>query len=500
MPTFRFAGMNTLADPTSISLESGQSVDICNFWLDDEHNATVRDGYTRVLPGHLTAAWQKDESGAYVVEDNILKWFDGITTTPCLTLVDTVFMLVAFPPGPVDFCAVNDIVVVSNGSFIGVIDGTDVIRLDRATEWSEVLNLESWVKDHYPADYQATAGNFAVNAFRLAALPGLCLEFFNGALYLARDNFVFCTETFDIEQMDLRANVVAGFPDPITMIAGVTDGLYVGTTKGVYFLSGGGFTFDAQGTVSGGFTQRLIAPAGVLPNTLVKIAPSLLPLVKAQETVVVWSSPLGVFSGTSGGSVRCLAEGKVLFPLAGSPGIWPRCAAQFFGKDGVYQYVVSIQGAAWVMNTNSLTFARYECYDFTGFCTIGNNRYGVGPHGIYLLAGTHDFTGEVGQQVIDAFILTPVSDFGIAQKKSLEALYVVGRINGDLDLGIAVNEVSVPGFVTIHGDHQPGNHRIRGKPPKGLAGTCWQFRVKNKNGNRITAKELEVSIVKHNRR
>ena len=347
MAVFRFGGMNNLADPAAIPLKSGQCVDIVNCWLNDEQMPTVREGYVRAEEGSFTSAWAKG-GGAYVVRDGYLCWWNGSTLTPCLRNLDGALIQVVMGEF-VDFVEVNDLTVCSDGSSIYALAGTDATLLNDGDEWAKAESgLEQWVQSHYPAGFDQLEANFAVDTFQLPVLPGRCLEFFNGALYLARDNFVYCTKVFDIEHMDIRFNVIAGFPDPVTMIAGVTGGLYVGTETGTYFLGGDG---PVQPDGSGGYSQRQIAPVGVLPHSQVRVAPALVPTVQAPGTVVLWSSPLGVWAGMPGGTALNLSQDKVYFPISGST--LPRCGAYFRAKDGVYHYIVSFEGGAWVTATGS---------------------------------------------------------------------------------------------------------------------------------------------------
>ncbi len=496
---FSFAGMNTLADPAGIPLKNGQCVDIVNCWLNDEHQATVRDGFVRVQTGSFTSAWSPDPSGAYVVKEGHLYWFNGSTLANCTQTINGTLGYVALG-NIVEFTSVNGMTVFSDGAYIGIADGTMVTRMDDAGQWDLVAatgGLDDWVLHHYPDSLESGTSNFEVDAFKLPVLPGKCLTFFSGALYLARGNFVFCSKTFDVSHMDIRYHVAAGFSAPVTMIAAMNDGLYVGTEDAVYFLAGGGLTADGEGA-SGEFIQKKVAEVGAMANTLVMVGQTLVPLVQAVEPVALWSTPLGVFCGTTGGIVHNLSQDKVIFPVTGT--ILPRGSAQFRDTDGIYQYLVSFQGHGWVMNSNTLTFSRYTGWDFAGQFALPSGYYGVSALGLYRLAGNKDFYGEAGEKTVAATIVTPVTDFGVAQKKSLDLASLYGRFHGEAVLDLLCDETEAFTGLIFPDPHAIGMLRVRGKPPKGIAGSSWQFRIRNVAGSRFTLQGLELSTIKRSRR
>ena len=143
-------------------------------------------------------------------------------------------------------------------------------------------------------------------------MAGKCLHHFGGALYLAVDNFVYATKTHNIEQMDIRYNIVAGFADPVTMIKHVANGLFVGTTKGVYFLEGGGIVVDEQGKLQAGFSQQQVTPYGSIYGTDIEIHAGIIPDLQATGMAVLWSSRMGVFAGLPGGTAINLSADKMI--------------------------------------------------------------------------------------------------------------------------------------------------------------------------------------------
>ena len=48
----------------------------------------------------------------------------------------------------------------------------------------------------YPNDYEQLLSNFGIDVYETIPLAGTCLEYFNGVLYYAVNNFVFCSKPF----------------------------------------------------------------------------------------------------------------------------------------------------------------------------------------------------------------------------------------------------------------------------------------------------------------
>ncbi len=479
---FSFAGMNTLADPASFDPKKGQCVDICNCDLDDEHNAIRRDGFNLVVAGDITSCWTSKDDVTYCVSGGHLCTFNGLI----VTALTTAFTVLA----ACEFEQVNDVVAFSDNEKIGIIDGATVTRIDKASDWVDVEQLESWVAANYPADPATDASNFEIDAFKLATLAGKCLHHFGGALYLAIDNFVYATKTHNIEQMDIRYNVVAGFADPVTMIHHGTNGLFVGTDKATYFLEGGGIVVDEQGKLQAGFSQAQVTPYGAIYGTAVQVHAGLIPQLQALGMAVLWSTRVGIFAGLPGGAAVNLSADKVTLPDVTSG------AAMFKEHNGLNQYIVCFASATWVLNLARGTHSRFTGYPFTSLFKHGSEYYGANSHGIFRIEGDTDYAGipELAQK-IDAFALTPSTDFGKKEKKSLPALYVQARCSGELAIDYFVNRQLAFEDDVILFDDLASEHTLRAAPPRGISGTFWQIKIKNVNGSAFTVFNLEPALV-----
>ena len=502
----QFAGMNTLSDPASIdalnpkSKQYGQCIDICNCDLDDENNAISRDGFTLIAAGNITSAWTSTTGITYCISNGKICTFDGSAVT------------VLEPDLPVDpvceFAQVNDIVVFSDNTQIGLIEGNDVSLVSHPSDWLDVADLEQWVTDHYPADPATASSNFVIDAFKLTTLAGRCLDFFNGALYLAVDNFVYCTKTHDIEHMDIRYNVVAGFASAVTMITHVADGLYVGTADGVFFLEGGGLVVDETYKVLAGFSQRQVLSVGAIYGTDVhNVDAGHIPHLQTTGMVSLWSTRLGICAGLPGGAVINLSAEKLTLPDVAQG----TAVVQILNN--TWQYKVCFDTSptlfisnnstintanlndTWVLNLNNATHSHFTRYPFNSLFTRGSEHYGSNKLGIFRFGGDTDFTGVTAlAQTVTAFILTPLFDFGKRQLKYHLALYVQARCDGELEVDYIVDESVEYANDVITFDGSSAAHARRAAPPKGIKGTLWQYKLTNVDGSRFTAFNLEPVI------
>lgn len=496
---FSFGGMNFLVDPADIDIESGVCTDIKNCDVDYKQNAQRRKGYTRKLAVNATCSWANG-TYAYNVVGGELYSFNGTTNTK-LTSSPTGL-------GKCEFKQVNNIVVFSDGTQIGTINGTTCTMITRSYTDNDVAAVATWVTSHYPANPASWNGvdsnsNFSVDAFKLATTAGTCLEYYNGILYFAVNNFIFCTKAFDIENMDMRFNVVAGFPDNVTMIARVNDGLYVGTTNHVYWLGGTGFEAkNESGSLALNFTQKQIVMYGAVKGSNVRCNASLVPSLQATDTCVLFTTSLGVFAGGNGGHFVNLSDQQINITV----GI--DAAAYFRDIDGIYQYLVCFNTSAslysaWdssthldtiVVNTINNHHSRYTNFAFNGFFRYGHALYGSNARGIYLLEGATDFVGEDIQSNIDGWVVTPATDFGVQEKKMARDAFLHGRFSGEMQIDFFVDEGDKRSTDIIYFDGSAGIHRKRVELPLGIRGTDWQFKVKNVNGSDFTLIDLEIAI------
>jgi len=303
--TFLFGGMNNVADPATIGRPDppprevvyDECADIVNCSIDNLGLLSRRPGSTLIDPTAVTSSWG-DGTMAFCVVAGVINSFNGTVLTP-VTNSPTL-------SGRVEFIKVNDIVVFSDGTTIGCVSAGVAYVFSIPSDTLDMQDLEAWVKTTYPNALPNTERNIEIDAFKQSTLAGRCLAFYNGALYLAIDNFVYCTKTFDVEHMDVRYNVVAGFPAAVTVIAPVEGGLFVGTETETAFLAGNG--------LSTGFEQRRVSPQGVLFGSAVSMRGELVPALQSTGDVVLWASPTGICAGGDGGAFAGISKNRIVMP------------------------------------------------------------------------------------------------------------------------------------------------------------------------------------------
>ena len=371
----------------------------------------------------------------------------------------------------------------------------------------DLMSLADYVKLTYPANFQADDGNYAADAFKLRTTAGTCLEFYNGRLYMAINNFVYCTRSHDIEHYDIRYNVVAGFPGAVRLIVRVNDGLYIATDTDTYFLRGEGpYEKDVPGS---GFQQRHVMKYGAIYGTATRLQSELVPDAQTADTVVLWASTIGVVEGGNGGNYKLLSLNQTTMPsgISGTSFIREHNGVYLFivcfnvGSDLFVNAAESVQidNAAlldtWVVNVANSMHSRYTGYAFNSFFRSDGIYYGSNALGIYELSGDTDFAGEQDLDTqIDAFVLTPVTDMNHKELKFLYNAYISARSAVDLAIDVIVNEETVcSGIPVVSPTYSTGVHRTRGKMPRGLKGSAVQFKIKNNNGAYFKLFDLEVS-------
>jgi hypothetical protein len=157
------------------------------------------------------------------------------------------------------------------------------------------------------------------------------LAYYNGRIYLAVGSVLWCTEPFAYNFVDRTRNFLQ-FEATIVLLGTVVDGLYVGTTEGVWFLQGRGFPMP----------RNRVMDSGVVPGSMVNIPKEIAnpPQIGLQEDTpvsvsIAFMTQAGYCVASDGGEVTNFTEDKVIFPAMQS------ASAMFRRQSGINQYVVS---------------------------------------------------------------------------------------------------------------------------------------------------------------
>lgn len=136
--------------------------------------------------------------------------------------------------------------------------------------------------------------------------PGDFIRWHNGRLYTAGGSSVRFSEAMRPHLYDPAHNVIP-FSGPIAFIETVVDGIYVGDSRGVWFLAGG----DPEK-----FELVRVSPHRAVPRSSLLVAAGDLPpkAVDTDKPVAVWLTSVGYIAGTAGGNVVELNSKQLRLP------------------------------------------------------------------------------------------------------------------------------------------------------------------------------------------
>lgn len=167
----------------------------------------------------------------------------------------------------------------------------------------------------------------------------------HGRIYLGVGSVLWATELYLYNFVDRNAGFKQ-FEASITMVAAVSDGVYVGTTEGLYFLSGP--TFAELGLLR-------VMDSGVIPGSMVYIPGELgnPPQVPTGadtqvEVAIMFMSTTGACVAADGGKVINMTESKIVFPGAQSG------ASMYRRMDGVNQFVSALQSGGTASQNSAI--------------------------------------------------------------------------------------------------------------------------------------------------
>ena len=156
--------------------------------------------------------------------------------------------------------------------------------------------------------------------FKIKMIGGQILEFYNSRLYAAHGCNLFFSDATIPTRMDARKNVIA-FPNRITMVKAISDGIYVSDSKGVYFEAGRDVSEFAEKKV-------LDFPAieGMSATAVIR--------GKIAKKVAFWMTKNGPYAGYSEGVV--VPQQEELFSIDGLQ------SGTAIIKDGTYQQLLMV--------------------------------------------------------------------------------------------------------------------------------------------------------------
>lgn len=222
-----------------------------------------------------------------------------------------------------------------------------------ATPWGAIASATSW-----ESPVVSPTATLPEVGGSLTSVPptATALAYLNGRIYLAEGTLLWATELYRYQTVDRTKNYLQ-FEAPITGIFGVSNGVYVGTTEAVYFLSG---EFRQM-------VRTKLIDAGLVPGSIALVDPKdlgerdSLGNSTATKAAALFLTHLGVYAGLDSGVCYALTQETFLFPSAQS------AAVMYRQQDGVGQYVGVMNSSG--TPTSNARFGDYvdaEIRRFTG--------------------------------------------------------------------------------------------------------------------------------------
>ena len=314
-----FTGIrNTVAreDLSSRELAGAVNVD-----LDDVGEPHRRRGRKQVVTGNCHSLWTADDGVVYGVKDGEL----GIVGPDYsfTVLLNGIGDLSDVGPAGVAFEHLGEYVYFTCATGSGII-----------THATGAVNNWGPAQDIWLSPIVDTSSTLPAIRGKLLGAPPLAtaLVYYNGRIYLAAGKMLWATEFQAYNFVDKNRGFIQ-FEADITMLGVVLDGVYVGTTEGVYFLAGGSFET---------LKRQRVMDSGVIPGSAVEI-PGELGNPKQQgenqepmQVRVAFMTTRGFCVGDDGGKCTNITEATVFFPVATT------AAAMFRRQDGMNHYVVCL--------------------------------------------------------------------------------------------------------------------------------------------------------------
>lgn len=401
----QFRGLNNVRPPERLAV--GEMSVAQNVVVDDAGQLRIRPGREREQTGSFHS-FRRIAGRTFVVKDGVL---------------GTVTQALGFSPiatvgtDPISYTDVGDTVYASSISWSGRINPNNTVSV-----WGVDDDPGQWISPVMTPT--ATMG--AISGRQLVAPPLASLvEEHNGRIYLAVGSVLWVTELFLYSKVDKHRNFIQ-FEHPITMLYSGGGGLYVGTERKVYFLSG---------SFSEGMKMSTAVDAGAVFGSLAEVpAPHVHPAAGQQSIpegdLPVFLTAAGICVGLDGGEVHNLTQGRVEIPVAAA------AAAAHRDEAGSSQYLVSLAGGStWALNTRNKAVTEYPGQVYTGFAEVDGAAYGCAADGLYVLSGADDDGTPIAVRVRGGLMR-----FGGTRLSRLKAAYITARSADDLTLVIETGD------------------------------------------------------------
>jgi len=280
-----------------------------NIDIDDIGQIRRRRGYTSVAAGNFHSLFESSR-GVYGVKNGVLgKINPNFSFVAIKTDITT---------DRIAYVEVADTIYYSSATRSG-----KILSDDTYAPWGTVTPENTWLSPVInPTSTLEKVGGKIIGPPPLATW----LAYLNGRIYMANENVLWATELYLYDYVDQTKNFLQ-FESDITGLSNGTDGLYIGTTNRVWYLTG---PFNQM-------RRSLILDYGMIPGSLIFVpADTLGPEIAGSNesrNAAVFMTEWGAVAAFDGGVCKNLTQNTVLFPQASE------VAALFRRQDGINQYI-----------------------------------------------------------------------------------------------------------------------------------------------------------------
>ena len=175
------------------------------------------------------------------------------------------------------------------------------------------------------------------------------MTYFNGRIYMAAGNVVWCTELYQYDYIDATKNYFM-MEGTVTGLGTVGEGIYVGTDKGTFFC---------RGTLND-MRKNPVVPDSVIAGSMIPANPQDYP-DNSSKLAVLFLTSSGLCVGFDAGVCRNLTVNRFWFPDAVSANAVNRV------QDGISQYISVVDsGGAPASNARIGDYVDAEIRRFRG--------------------------------------------------------------------------------------------------------------------------------------
>lgn len=290
-----------------------------NVDLDDDGQLHRRRGYTKVASGSCHSLYQSNNGNVYGVRNGDL----------CLINPDYSFDILRMGVGGDFNVGFLGLAYTSIGPKVYFSSDTDAGIIDTETH---IVGNWGHDGDFWLSPVVNPTETLPDVRGRLLGRPprARCMTYYNGRIYMAHKHVLWATDLWLYDYVD-KTRTFLPFEDDILMLGAVSDGIYVSTASGMWFLKGDDLA---------SLRRVWITDSVALPGSMVYIPqeianPEQIPQERDVRMSIAFMTNKGFCLASEGGTLMNLTETRMFFPPA------KRAGAMFRRQDGYNQYVVT---------------------------------------------------------------------------------------------------------------------------------------------------------------